>query len=98
MPLTEQNPAWTIDKSAETYAINSWGDRYFSINQQGNVCVKPCADKSIEIDLHEIAMSLQEKNLSLPVLVRFIDILKDRVHRLDHAFEQARIAQHYKGN
>jgi arginine decarboxylase len=98
VPLTEQNPAWTIEKSAETYAINSWGDRYFSINQQGNVCVKPCADKSIEIDLHEIAMSLQEKNLSLPVLVRFIDILKDRVHRLDHAFEQARIAQHYKGN
>ena len=62
-----------LKKSAETYAIDSWGDGYFSINEKGNVCVKPSADKTIEIDLYEIAQSLNDKNLSLPVLVRFTD-------------------------
>jgi arginine decarboxylase-like protein len=67
---------WTILQSIQTYAINFWGDGYFSINAKGNVSVKPSADKAAELDLFEIAQSLREKNLSLPVLVRFTDILK----------------------
>lgn len=97
MPFTDNASSWNLEKAADTYAITSWGKPYFSINARGNVCVKPCADKPIEIDLYEIAQSLQAKKLSLPVLVRFIDILKDRVHRLNEAFEQARHANHYKG-
>lgn len=88
----------TLEQSAQTYAIDSWGDGYFSINQQGHVCVKPCTDKAIKIDLYEIAQSLNEKNLSLPVLVRFIDILKDRATRLDSAFQTARKTLNYQGN
>lgn len=83
------NPDWTIQQSAQTYAIEQWGDGYFSINSKGHVCVKPSADKAIELDLYEIAQSLNDKQLSLPVLVRFTDILKDRVTRLDNAFKKA---------
>ena len=89
---------WTNEKAAQLYAIHSWGDGYFSINQNGNVCVTPSADKAIEIDLYEIAQSLNDKNLSLPVLVRFIDILKDRATRLDAAFQKARETLNYKGS
>ncbi len=88
----------TLTQSAQTYAIDSWGDGYFSINQNGNVCVKPCANKTIEIDLYEVAQSLNDKNLSLPVLVRFIDILKDRATRLDDAFQNARAVFNYQGS
>ncbi|MDP2904519.1 MAG: biosynthetic arginine decarboxylase [Methylovulum sp.] len=89
---------WTIQQSAQTYAIDLWGDGYFSINEAGHVCVKPSADKAIGLDLYEIAQSLNDKQLSLPVLVRFTDILKDRVTRLDNAFKKACVNNDYSGN
>ncbi|MEQ1740115.1 MAG: biosynthetic arginine decarboxylase [Methyloglobulus sp.] len=88
---------WTILQSIQTYAINFWGDGYFAINAKGNVSVKPSADKATELDLYEIAQSLSDKNLSLPVLVRFTDILKDRVKRLNDAFAKACANNQYQG-
>jgi len=89
---------WSTRQSAQTYAIENWGDGYFSINTRGHVCVKPSSDKDIELDLFEIAQSLDDKNLSLPVLVRFTDILKDRVNRLSCAFQKACVNNGYQGN
>ena len=89
---------WTILQSIQTYAINFWGDGYFSINAKGNVSVKPSTDKATELDLFEIAQSLRDKNLSLPVLVRFTDILKDRVKRLNAAFGKACANNGYQGH
>ncbi|CAG7857363.1 arginine decarboxylase [biofilm metagenome] len=97
--MLEKNKAmtWTILQSIQTYAINFWGEGYFSINSRGNVSVKPSADKETELDLYEITQSLSAKNLSLPVLVRFTDILKDRVKRLNSAFLQACAHNEYQG-
>ena len=92
-----QHSDWTSQHSAQTYAIDLWGDGYFAINELGHVCVKPCADKAISLDLYEIAESLNDKNLSLPVLVRFTDILKDRATRLDNAFKKACAKLEYSG-
>ena len=89
---------WSTKQSAQTYAIENWGDGYFSINACGHVCVKPSSDKDIELDLYEIAQSLNDKNLSLPVLVRFTDILKDRVNRLSCAFQKACTNNGYQGS
>ncbi len=88
---------WSTRKSAQIYAIENWGDGYFSINSGGHVCVKPSSEKDIELDLYEIAQSLNDKNLSLPVLVRFTDILKDRVNRLSYAFQNACANNGYMG-
>ena len=92
-----KSKTWSTEQSAQTYAINNWGDGYFSINASGHVCVKPSSDKDIELDLYEIAQSLNDKNLSLPVLVRFTDILKDRVTRLSRAFQKACANNNYQG-
>jgi len=89
---------WTTRQSAQTYAIDFWGDGYFSINGNGHVSVKPCSDKDIQLDLFEIAQSLNDKNLSLPVLVRFTDILTDRVTRLQNAFRKACLNNDYHGS
>ncbi|MGZ5071436.1 MAG: biosynthetic arginine decarboxylase [Methylobacter sp.] len=91
------NKTWTTQQSAETYAIDNWGHGYFSINAEGHVAVKPCTDKDIELDLYEIAQSVNDKKLSLPVLVRFTDILKDRVTQLSRAFEKACANNDYRG-
>jgi len=97
MNLTDSK-SWTIEQSAQTYAIDSWGDGYFAINTDGHVCVRPSSDKDIELDLYEIARSLGDRQLSLPVLVRFTDILKDRVTRLSAAFHKACVNNDYHGH
>ncbi|MDI1231243.1 MAG: biosynthetic arginine decarboxylase [Methylobacter sp.] len=91
------NKIWTIKQSAETYAIDSWGQGYFSINADGHVSVKPSSDQDVALDLYEIAQSLNDKQLSLPVLVRFTDILKDRVTQLSRAFDKACVNNDYQG-
>ncbi|MBE0435290.1 MAG: biosynthetic arginine decarboxylase [Methylomicrobium sp.] len=89
---------WTIEQSAQTYGIANWGEGFFSINEAGRVAVTPCPDKNVELDLYEIAQTLNEKNLSLPVLVRFTDILKNRVKQLYSAFDKARETHRYHGS
>ncbi|AEF98646.1 biosynthetic arginine decarboxylase [Methylomonas methanica] len=88
---------WSIEQSKQLYAIRQWGNGYFSINEQGHVCVKPQTDSATEIDLHDIAKALQSKGWNFPVLVRFTDILPDRIRRLQQAFDQARSAHDYAG-
>ncbi|YAA63718.1 biosynthetic arginine decarboxylase [Methylomonas sp. BW4-1] len=89
---------WSIEQSKQLYAIQQWGNGYFSINDQGHVCVKPQADCATEIDLFDIAQALRGKGLNFPVLVRFTDILCDRIRQLQQAFDQARTANHYSGH
>jgi arginine decarboxylase len=93
-----QSKTWTIGQSAQTYAIDNWGQGYFSINADGHVAVKPSSDKDTVLDLYEIAQSLNDKQLSLPVLVRFTDILKDRVAQLSNAFKKACVNNDYHGS
>jgi arginine decarboxylase len=93
-----QSKTWTTQQSAQTYAIDNWGQGYFSINTEGHVAVKPSSDKDTVLDLYEIAQSLNDKQLSLPVLVRFTDILKDRVAQLSNAFKKACANNDYRGS
>ena len=93
-----QTQEWSIEQSKQLYAIQQWGDGYFSINSHGHVYVKPRTDCATEIDLYEIARALQDKGLNFPVLLRFTDILCDRICRLQQAFDAARNAHHYSGS
>ncbi|OHX35697.1 arginine decarboxylase [Methylomonas sp. LWB] len=89
--------AWSIEQAKQLYAIQQWGDGYFSINDRGHVSVKPNGASQVEIDLFEVAGALLDKGLSLPVLIRFTDILPDRIRRLQQAFDQARAHHDYAG-
>ena len=93
-----QTSAWSIEQSKLLYAIQQWGNGYFSVNNQGHVSVKPQADCATEIDLLEIAQALRNKGLNFPVLVRFTDILCDRIRQLQQAFELACQTHDYSGH
>lgn len=93
-----QTQQWSIEQSKQLYSILQWGDGYFSINSKGHVAVSPHSDSTTTIDLFEIAQQLQDKGLSFPVLLRFTDILEDRIHRLQQAFDQARHLHRYQGS
>ena len=89
--------AWNIDKSGELYRVSQWGHPYFSINAQGHVMVSPRGDNGSSIDLYELLLSLRKRNLELPLVVHFPDILRDRMERLQSAFSRAIAKYGYKG-
>ncbi len=78
---------WTVGDSRSVYGIRHWGAGYFSINDAGRVEVRPNGPDSMPIDLHEQVNELRQSGLSLPLLVRFPDILQDRVRKLTGAFD-----------
>ena len=85
--------AWTPADSAELYGLDRWGEPYFSVNARGHVLVQPRGDRGGALDLVELVQELQGRDLSLPLLIRFDDILEDRLERLHAAFDRA-IAQY----
>jgi len=78
---------WTVADSRSVYGIRHWGAGYFAINEAGRVEVRPNGPDSSPIDLYEQVDQLRQSGLSLPLLVRFPDILQDRVRQLTGAFD-----------
>ena len=79
---------WRVEDSAELYNINGWGRQYFSINEKGNVTVTPRPGLA-PVDLREVLDELQVKDITAPVLLRFPDILDNRVEKISNCFHQA---------
>ena len=88
---------WTIEDSEELYRIQGWGNPYFSINAAGHVTVSPKGDRGGSLDLYELTNALKQRNLGLPLLIRFSDILEDRIERLNAAFAKAIARYNYEG-
>jgi len=87
---------WKIEDSAEIYNIDGWGVDYFSINEKGNIVVKP-AQNGAQIDLKELLDELQVRDVSTPVLLRFPDILDNRIEQIYKCFLKAAEEYEYKG-
>jgi arginine decarboxylase len=86
---------WRIEDSAELYNINGWGINYFSINQKGNVVVTPKSN-GVQVDLMELVEELQLRDVSAPMLIRFPDILDDRIEIMSSCFKVAAEEYEYK--
>ncbi len=88
---------WTVADSAKLYNIAGWGEPYFGINQAGNVTVSLLDKQNSQIDLAQLVESLKKRNISLPLLIRFPDILADRMARLQGCMEDAIARYNYSG-
>jgi arginine decarboxylase len=88
---------WTVEDSEELYRIQGWGEPYFSINAAGHVTVSPSGDRGGSFDLYELVRALKLRNLGLPLLIRFSDILEDRIERLNACFAKAIARYSYNG-
>jgi arginine decarboxylase len=86
---------WRIEDSSELYNIQGWGVNYFSINDKGNVTVSPRKD-GFEIDLRGLVDELILRDVSAPMLIRFPDILDNRIEKMAKCFEVAAEAYKYK--
>ncbi|MBM3419925.1 MAG: biosynthetic arginine decarboxylase [Bacteroidetes bacterium] len=87
---------WKVEDSADLYNINGWGVNYFSINEKGNIIVTPQAG-SAPVDLKELLDELILSDVATPLLVRFPDILDDRIITISKCFRWAAEEYEYNG-
>jgi len=86
---------WRIEDSAELYNINGWGINFFSINENGHVCVTP-KKNGVSVDLKEVIDELILRDVSTPVLLRFTDILDSRIEKMASSFKAAAEEYNFK--
>jgi arginine decarboxylase len=93
----EVSRSWKIEDSEALYRIEGWGEPYFSINAAGHITVSPKGERGGSLDLFELVNALKQRNLALPLLIRFSDILEDRIERLNACFAKAITRYSYPG-
>src|SRR5262245_42632627 len=94
---TSATRSWSVHDASELYEVARWGNGYFSVNNSGHVQVHPTKDPARAIDLKELVDRLQLRGISLPVLIRFTDILKHRLGDIHAAFHNAITQHQYQG-
>lgn len=87
---------WSLDQARKTYSIPHWADGYFDVNDAGHVVVRPTADGPA-VSLPEVVDAARAAGAKLPLLVRFPDILGQRLGKLQAAFAQAQADWDYAG-
>ncbi len=80
---------WSPQQATELYRIESWGDSFYFINEQGHAAVYPFGDERLAIDIVSLARELERRAIPFPLLVRFQDVLQARVRQLNEAFAVA---------
>jgi arginine decarboxylase len=86
---------WRVEDSEELYNLTGWGGDYFSINERGHVTVTPIKNGA-SVDLKELLNELMLTDVSTPLLVRFPDILDDRIVNISECFRKASREYDYK--
>ncbi len=87
---------WKTEDSAELYNITGWGLKYFSVNEKGHITVTP-REGHASVDLKEVMDELQVRDVTSPVLLRFPDILDNRIEKISNCFKQASKEYNYQG-
>lgn len=89
--------SWNIDASSELYRINEWASDYFTIDEHGCVVATPFGAEGASVSIHEIAKGIEERGMSMPVLLRIEDILASQIKKLHNSFSKAITEIGYKG-
>ena len=79
---------WRIEDSSELYNVKGWGRSYFSINEKGHVQVTP-KEGYAAVDVKDVLDELQLRDITPPVLLRFPDILDNRIEKISRCFKRA---------
>ena len=90
-------PAWSLDRARHTYSIPYWSEGYFDVDGQGRMVVRPRGAGGPELALPEVVAKATDAGLKLPLLLRFSDILGDRLGKLQAAFGRAMKDLDYQG-
>src|SRR4051812_12131424 len=88
---------WDIQAARNLYSIQSWGAKYFDINDAGHVVARPLHEAGATVDLNDVIEEAKARGLKFPVLIRFQDILRHRVESINVAFRASIKEFNYQG-
>ncbi len=90
---------WSAADSAELYGLNAWARGYVRAAANGHLMITPRGDEdpTAAIDLADLMDGLRQRGLGTPVLLRFTDILSNRMNRIKKAFDKAISENEFKG-
>jgi arginine decarboxylase len=88
---------WTPADAQELYAMDSWSDGFFYVNEKGHVAVRPREDSDLSIDVMDVIEEARKEGATLPMMIRFQDIISSRVRRLNRKFRDAIAEAGYQG-
>ncbi len=92
---------WTTESAISLYNIDRWGSGYFTINSRGNVEVQPTQNPAAAVDIMEVIEDAKDRGLTFPLVLRFQDLLRNRVEAINMAFQAAinefNYKNHYRG-
>ena len=87
------NPSWTLDQARDLYGIQRWGLGYFGISASGSATVQAPTPEGVKtVEFSEILDGLKQRGLNMPVMLRFENLVDDRITQLHEGFASA-IAQ-----
>lgn len=100
----------TLQKIHQTYGVENWGAGYFSVNTLGNMVVHPIpgvSDPSQIVHTHPansgidlkklVDQIVHDKGMSLPLTLRFPQILTNQLRKLSDAYQEAIKLFEYRG-
>lgn len=106
-PTTNAGSHWSPDMSSALYRVDGWGAPYFSVNSSGDISVRPHGTDTLshqEIDLLKVVKKASDPKhlgglgLQMPLVVRFPDVLKNRLESLQSAFDMAVRSRGYEAH
>ncbi|WP_017461571.1 biosynthetic arginine decarboxylase [Dyella ginsengisoli] len=89
--------SWDRAAARHTYAVPHWSDGYVDVGEAGEMVMRPRGAAGPSMSLPRIVAQARDEGLRLPLLVRFPDILADRLARLQGAFAKAIAEWQYAG-
>src|ERR1041385_9543309 len=94
---SEASEHWDVQQARNLYSIHRWGADYFDISEAARVVAKPLRDAGASVDLTDVIEEAKARGLKFPVLIRFQDILRDRVESINCAFANSIKEFSYQG-
>jgi arginine decarboxylase len=95
--MQKNSESWSREQAFQVYNIDRWGGEYFGINNAGNISVRPKKDNGPELDITDVVAAARDQGLSLPLLIRFQDLLRNQVAAINESFRSAIREHNYQG-
>ncbi|MBI3191768.1 MAG: arginine decarboxylase, partial [Pedosphaera parvula] len=86
---SDATDTWSVEAARNLYNIRRWGANYFDINEAGHVVARPLQEAGATVDLTDVIEEAKGRELKFPLLIRFQDILRDRVEAINRAFRRS---------
>lgn len=93
---TADEAAWTAEDAVELYRIDRWGSGYFGVDGAGNLTVAPLKENGATIPIPAVIEEALDQGLKAPILLRFQDLLRHRVEKINRSFQNAIAENRYQ--